>query len=68
MSAACEVVENTALGKQFFYCRAHKRECNEPGCRDEITPEPDSTTYQQVQGATDARNFTYSFGAIAIDC
>ena len=31
-SEECEVVKSEALGKEFWYCRTHKRECASFGC------------------------------------
>lgn len=32
---SCEVIENEANFKRFFYCRTHKVECQELGCEQE---------------------------------
>lgn len=55
MNKTCEVVPNTANGKEFFYCREHKLECMQSGCYPKLeatdivystVPNPNSTAEQ----------------------
>ena len=40
MSTNCEVVENQASGKKFYFCRTHKEECTSSGCLEVVAQKP----------------------------